>query len=429
MAATAVALSPTNVTSGSARFQGTVNPDGVPSYAYFEYGRTVSYGASTTQVFVGDGIADVDFATTVTGLVPNSEYHYRVVLNQGEVPPVTPGPPTTGGKHIGLIQNTNYNNATWGYDRYDRLVFGEWAASGAAAELTKPVLGYVSAASIRNDYWTCMDLSYARSNGWLLTHSGVEIYNAGYPAGKVGDIGDAAFSSAWASSVIGRAAAGGWDGVFIDDVVRASVESGFSNATPDAYPTQIAFEDAMVQHIDIIGAALQAAGFYVMVNAAGFVSGSAGWDDGTDTKNFFTRLKDNISAFMVEYWLQRGDDSGITRGAGTTPWYNNWEGWLSVIPHVEAGGVDFVGLSELPPGDSTDAIYVKASTLLEVDRAGSNMFLGADRNGGQNPFGTKVCKDMGDPLGDKYAVGSLWKRDFDNGTVTVNPVTKTAIIP
>ncbi len=199
--------------------------------------------------------------------------------------------------------------------------------------------------------------------------------------------------------------------------------------TPDALPTQNDWEDAMVQHIDIICAALQANNLYSMVNAAGFVSGSSGWDNGNDTKAFFTRLKTYISGFMVEYWMQRGDGSGITRGSGTSAWYNNWEGWLSVIPHVEAGGVDFAGLSELPPGDSTDAVYVKASTLLEVDRAGSAMFLDADRNGGQNPFGTLVCKDMGAPLGDKYADGILWKRDFDNGTVIVNPVAKTATIP
>jgi len=428
MAATAVALDPTNVGSTSATLQGVVNPDGIPSYAFFEYGPTTGYGAQTSQIFVGSGTSDVPISVPVSGLNPSSTLHYRCGITQGVVPPVTPPPPVTGGKHIGLKQYTNYNDAAWGYDRYNRLIFGEWAANGAAAALTSPVLGYVSAASIRNDYWTCMDINVARSNGWLLTHGGVEIYNAGYPAAKIGDIGDPAFSNAWASSVIARAAAGGWEGVFIDDVTRASVESGFTNTYPDAYPTQSAWEDAMVQHIDIICAALEANNLYSMVNAAGFVSGSSGWDDGTDTKAFFTRLKTYISAFMVEYWMQRADGSGTTRAEGSE-WYNHWSGWLSVIPHVEAGGVDFAGLAELPPGDSVDAKYVKATTLLEVTRAGSALYLDADRGGGQNPYGTLVTKDMGSPLGAKYAVGATWQRDFDNGTVIVNPITKTATIP
>lgn len=353
----------------------------------------------------------------------------KLLLDQVVDTTVVTPPSLAAEKHLAIKQFTNYNDATWGYDRYDRLVAGEWASQQAASELAKPVLAYTNACLIRPDYWVNMDLAAARAAGYLLTAGGVEITRSNESSVKVGNVGSAAYRNAWASEVIGRAQLKGWQGVFIDNVERDSTGSGLTNARPDAYTTQIAWENAMVGFVDAVGTQLQAAGLYVMVNAAGFVSGSPGWDNATDTKAYALRLKNHIDGFMVEYWLQRPDGTYITRPSGTAAWYEHWDEWLSVIPHVEALGVDFVGLTEVPPGDSVDAKYAKASLLLEATRAGTCLMLDADKGGGQNPYGTLVAKDLGAPLGAKYQSASEWRRDFQSGTVRVNPTTKVGIIP
>jgi len=81
---------PAAVTDGGAGFSGSVNPEGLPTTAYFQYGLDKRYsqvGASgpdyTAQTqpqtvgsdFTSHGVGPV----TVTGLVPNALYHVRLV--------------------------------------------------------------------------------------------------------------------------------------------------------------------------------------------------------------------------------------------------------------------------------------------------------------------------------------------------------------
>ena len=81
---------PAAVTDGGAGFSGSVNPDGLPTTAYFQYGLDKKYsqvGASgpnyTAQTSGGPGRLGLreprGRALTVTGLVPNALYHVRLV--------------------------------------------------------------------------------------------------------------------------------------------------------------------------------------------------------------------------------------------------------------------------------------------------------------------------------------------------------------
>jgi len=84
----APALAPTvttgsaiSITSGSATLNGTVNPNGKKTTYYFEYGTTTSYGltSGTNWAGAGSGTSDVSVSATITGLSPNTTYHYRIV--------------------------------------------------------------------------------------------------------------------------------------------------------------------------------------------------------------------------------------------------------------------------------------------------------------------------------------------------------------
>jgi phosphodiesterase/alkaline phosphatase D-like protein len=74
----------TAISQTGATLNGTVNPRGHATNYRFEYGTTTSYGASTpvTDAGAGDGVAAVSAA--LTGLAPNTTYHYRLVATHSD---------------------------------------------------------------------------------------------------------------------------------------------------------------------------------------------------------------------------------------------------------------------------------------------------------------------------------------------------------
>jgi hypothetical protein len=68
-----------SVTYSGATLTGTVNPQGSETDYYFQYGTTKGYGAQTPLTPVGNGTKNVTASATVSGLTPNTLYHYRLV--------------------------------------------------------------------------------------------------------------------------------------------------------------------------------------------------------------------------------------------------------------------------------------------------------------------------------------------------------------
>jgi len=69
----------TEVERTSATFNGTIDPGGKASEYHYEYGLENTYGSSTPEVAAGAGSAAVPAAGPITGLTPNTTYHYRIV--------------------------------------------------------------------------------------------------------------------------------------------------------------------------------------------------------------------------------------------------------------------------------------------------------------------------------------------------------------
>ncbi len=71
----------THVTTGSATLNGDVNPNGLSTTYYFEWGATTSYGNTipSTAASVGSGTENVHVSADITGLNPGTIYHYRIV--------------------------------------------------------------------------------------------------------------------------------------------------------------------------------------------------------------------------------------------------------------------------------------------------------------------------------------------------------------
>lgn len=67
------------VTITTATLTGTVNPRGLTTSYFFQYGTTTAYGTRTPSTSAGKGGAGVAAAAQVTGLAPNTRYHYRLL--------------------------------------------------------------------------------------------------------------------------------------------------------------------------------------------------------------------------------------------------------------------------------------------------------------------------------------------------------------
>src|SRR4051812_45302762 len=121
-AGTAAAAVPTvstgganGVTADAARLHGTVNPKGLATTYYFEYGTTRRYGSRTPDASAGKGTRNQSVSAAVGGLTPNTAYHYRLVASNASG--VTSGGDRsfrTRRQPLGLTLNANPNPVIFG---------------------------------------------------------------------------------------------------------------------------------------------------------------------------------------------------------------------------------------------------------------------------------------------------------------------------
>jgi phosphodiesterase/alkaline phosphatase D-like protein len=113
---------PASATTGSASFvsasgatlNATVNPNGTDAIVHFEYGLTSSYGSQTADQDAGSGSSAVAVSGQITGLQPNTTYHFRVdatgaagTVNGGDATFTTgPGAPVTTTAGATGVSNT-----------------------------------------------------------------------------------------------------------------------------------------------------------------------------------------------------------------------------------------------------------------------------------------------------------------------------------
>jgi len=88
MAAPALALTPavevlpaSPIAETEATLNAKINPNGLETKYFFEYGTTTSYGSKTAETSAGSGSSTVEKGQAITGLSKVTEYHYRIVAS------------------------------------------------------------------------------------------------------------------------------------------------------------------------------------------------------------------------------------------------------------------------------------------------------------------------------------------------------------
>ena len=69
----------TNITATGSTLNSSVNPNGLTTLVYFEYGLTTAYGSSTAISSIGSSAGNVPVSTSLSSLNANTPYHFRVV--------------------------------------------------------------------------------------------------------------------------------------------------------------------------------------------------------------------------------------------------------------------------------------------------------------------------------------------------------------
>jgi ribonuclease HI len=68
----------TNLTTSSAKLNGSLNPHGLTTTVYFKWGTTTSYGHTTTAQ-TKTGNTSLPITANISGLTTHHTYHFRIV--------------------------------------------------------------------------------------------------------------------------------------------------------------------------------------------------------------------------------------------------------------------------------------------------------------------------------------------------------------
>jgi hypothetical protein len=75
----ATTLAATSITETSATLNGIINPNGLATTCYFQWGTTTAYGNTTANSSIGSGTSYLNVSVNLTGLTGGTTYHFRVI--------------------------------------------------------------------------------------------------------------------------------------------------------------------------------------------------------------------------------------------------------------------------------------------------------------------------------------------------------------
>lgn len=168
----------------------------------------------------------------------------------------------------------------------------------------------------------------AIANGWAMLDTNHNVmYSQSFPTAVLLDLANPQMQAALAAAIIANGNAIGCNAIFLDDVVAQS--NGYASVTPLNYGTQALWENGMVSAMNAVGAAIKAAGFYVIGNT--YKSGSQ-----LGTVTFARRFASAVSGIMFE-------------GNSNTPWFD-FQDALAAVTAAQAFTNVFVLIIDAPDG-------------------------------------------------------------------------------
>jgi hypothetical protein len=166
-----------DVNSASAELRAQVNPEGYDTHYRFQYGSTEAYGSQTASADLGNALTDQTASASISGLQPETAYHYRVVAENANGAPVQ-GPDRTFTTAPPLASVALPDRRAWEMvsplDKNGGQVNGLNADSGGGIAAASPdgnTVTYVSFGSFANPQGALLGSQYLATRdagaGWL----------------------------------------------------------------------------------------------------------------------------------------------------------------------------------------------------------------------------------------------------------------------
>ncbi|OGF50414.1 MAG: hypothetical protein A2231_02665 [Candidatus Firestonebacteria bacterium RIFOXYA2_FULL_40_8] len=109
-----------SVTFSSAALSGTVNPNGLNSTVYFEWGTTQTYGNTTARQSVGGGTTNINVNAALTNLSADTLYNYRIAVTNGAGTTYGSNQTFTTGPLVFAL--SGYRNSVFAFSEYQQHI-------------------------------------------------------------------------------------------------------------------------------------------------------------------------------------------------------------------------------------------------------------------------------------------------------------------
>jgi hypothetical protein len=265
-----------------------------------------------------------------------------------------------------------------------------WAVSNGQDWATLPAgVGYVDADRNHPDWF-------------LKDTSGARVEFSDYPGIWMMDFGSPSYQQAWVANVVADVQAHGWDGVMIDDV---NVDQGvhLGGRTLARYGSAASQRAAMRDFIAAVGPALTSRGILAVPNI---------YTNGRGGPQLFSSWVRFASGAVLEHWTKWGSGTGDQfTGA-------EWSRHQEFLRRTQRAGKIFLAITYASTSDERSMQYARASFLLDWDGGRGALIVDT---GPTDPWNEAWTADIGVPAGARFRDEGVWRRNYTNGTVVVNP--------
>jgi hypothetical protein len=224
------------------------------------------------------------------------------------------------------------------------------------------------------------------------------------------DVGNAGYERAWLGNVSRELRARGWDGVFVDGATAHPQASWALDGRVFAkYRTDAAYDRAATRFLRRVAPAIERRGRLVVANI-----------NDAELPLWRTWLR-YLSGTSREWWAKSamGPGEGLLGGA-------EWSGQLQRLRAAQALHKIFIAITYGTPSDQRSLLYARATFLLAEN--GPSSAFAYSSGCGTRAWSPSPAQQLGLPRGPAVSVGSIWRRDFSDGTVLVNPSDSTATL-
>jgi len=297
----------TSIGPTSATATGKVNPNGLATTWYVEYGTSTGYGSKTSSLSAGSGTTNVDVTAPLSGLSPGTSYHYRVVA-------------------------TNSSGTAHGADGIFATAAAPAVATGAASDVT--VTSARLAGTVDpNGRATTWYFEYGTSTGYGSKTSDRSAGSGTSAADVAASVSGLARGRTYHYRLVATSDAGTTRGADRTFATRG-VPSVSTGAASSIGPTTAKLNG----RVNPNGQSTTWWFEYGTTTGYGLKTGSHGAGSGTGTVSISTSLSKLAVSTIYHYRLVARNDSGTTFGADRT--FNT-----SLAPNVTAQAAKDVGSS------------------------------------------------------------------------------------